>query len=362
MKPKIKKISLSELEEFVNSKRFSNLPTVPISKIRALSYLSNPHAKPTDIVLYMAFINSELVAFRTIFAGIAQTRNLQLRFGWCSGNWVHPDFRRQGLSMFLLNQAYLDWDKKLAFTNYAPNSEKLYIKTGWFKPIHKFEGVRAYLFVKTQKLLPFANKNHLSKIFFGFVDFCIVLAATINAWLFSAKTNKTLQFEQLDIPDDECFDLLEKINSNTVFHRNKKELKWIFNMPWLSTQKKDNAPKYPFSSYTKTFYYRCIKIYSNKEFQGFFVFSVREAHLKTLLFCEIEKYSKEVAVFLKEYCVQHQIEMITVYKNEIAIPFFEQKLPFLHRKKYGQKIYTTFEIKNTSANQYIDGDGDAFFT
>jgi hypothetical protein len=34
----------------------------------------------------------------------------------------------------------------------------------------------------------------------------------------------------------------------------------------------------------------------------------------------------------------------------------------LHTKKYGQKIYSSFEIKNNANLQFQDGDGDLIFT
>ena len=43
--------------------------------------------------------------------------------------------------------------------------------------------------------------------------------------------------------------------------------------------------------------------------------------------------------------------MITVYNNRVAQQLFKRKFPFLHQKKYGQKIYCSFDINNVKELQ-----------
>ena len=66
------------MENFVNSKEFQNYEVVPISAIRAQSYLANPHALPDDIVLYLGLINNKLVAFRSLFADTLNSDGQQI--------------------------------------------------------------------------------------------------------------------------------------------------------------------------------------------------------------------------------------------------------------------------------------------
>ncbi|MEN8118462.1 MAG: GNAT family N-acetyltransferase [Bacteroidota bacterium] len=358
----IKKIRLNELENFVNSKMFREFEFVPISLLRVKSYLKNPSATAEDTVLYLGFIENRLVAFRSIFAGSVNSANNQIRFGWCSGNWVHPDFRRKGFSEKLLNEAFNDWDKKLMFTNYAPNSENLYLKTGWFKPVHEFNGIRGYLFPKTRKLVPAANKNILFKIVFSVIDFFIFLWATFQSIFFLGKNNPEIKFTTLKFPDKVCYQLLQRKGIETVFNRGEEELRWVFKFPWISDEETETGKKYPFSAFSNSFYYKTVKVFSDGKFAGFFIFSVREGHLKTLFFCLTNGLENEVTIFLRKYCTRNRIEMVTVYKKELATELLNRKFPFLHVKKYGQKIYSTFKIKNDENLNFQDGDGDTFFT
>lgn len=357
----IKKIQLNELENFIKSKEFQNYEVVPISPIRARSYLANPHAIPEDVVLYVGSINNKLVAFRSLFADTLNSDGQLIRFGWCSGNWVHKDHRRKGYSEQLLHEAYKDWDKKLLFTNYAPNSEKLYLKTGLFQPIHQFEGVRAFLYAKTTKLFR-AKLNPFTKILFRVIDFFIALIVRLLSAFYHPKNNPNLSFNEIEKPDKRCFEFLKSRADSSVLNRGEIELKWIFEHPWISQQNNSGTARYPFSSFSESFYYKTVIIKRDDKMLGFFIFSVREGHLKTLYFNFIEDCTKEIAAFLKKYCVTHKIEQVTIYKKELADQLLSRKFPFLYAKSYGQKIYSTFQVSNKKQLTFQDGDGDLFFT
>ncbi len=362
MNLEIQKIRLNELDSFVKSEIFRQLVIIPITPERAKSYIINPNAKPDDVVLYLGFVENNFVAFRTLFAGVTNSGNEQIHFGWCSGSWVHPDFRRRGFSEQLLKEAYFDWDKKLMFTNYAPNSEKLYLKTGWFQSIHQFNGVRGYLFPKTRKIIAKANSNVISKIIFFCIDFLISIVSTIHILFYSKQTKDNIRFESLAIPDEECYLFNSKNQSDYLFNIDANKLKWVFNYPWISYSNEIFVGKYPFSSYSKSFYHKTVKIFIQNKFAGFFIFSVRSGHLKTLFFNIPDSIENEVAVFLKRYCVQNKIEFISIYNSKIAKQLLMRKSPFLYMKKYGQKIYSSFEINNKEKLHFQDGDGDAIFS
>ncbi len=361
MNLEVQKIRLSELENFVKSKAFNQFDTVPITPGRAKSYIQNPNAKPGDIVLYMGFMAKKLVAFRTIFAGVANSKNGKIHFGWCSGNWVHPNFRRKGFSEQLLREAYSDWGKKLMFTNYAPNSERLYLKTGWFRPIHRFNGVRGYLFPKTRKLIARASANFITKTIFSSIDFLISVYAILRIFFYREKNVGNASFEVIDMPDKNCYSFKNEDQKTTLFERGEPEFNWIFKFPWISGSTKSFVSKYPFSSYSTSFRYKTVKVFREDKFAGFFLFSVREGHLKTLHFAVQPGVEKEIPVFLKAYCIDHKIELLTLYNSSVAGQFIAQKSPFLHLKEYGQKIYSSFEIDGTGYT-IQDGDGDTIFT
>ena len=362
MKLNILKIQLSELESFVESKTYKQFEVAPISMLRVQSYKNSPHGLPDDVVLYVGLIEDRLVAFRTLFAGSVQTENGTKRFGWCSGNWVHPDFRRKGFSEQLLNDAFADWNGKLMFTNYAPNSEKLYIKTGQFGVVHQFQGFRGYLFPKTSKLISFASKNRFTKIVFSIIDSLIFAFSLVRTWFYLSGAKADIDFEVLNLPDAACYDSLKNNSVRYYFNREEQELRWIFKFPWISENKPAEAERYPFSSYSNDFRYYTVKVFDKNELAGFFIFSIRGGHLKTLIFNLPDRFDQSVAGFLKQFSINQKIEVITVYNSGVAEQLFSRKFPFLRAKKYGQKIYSSFEIKNQQNHHFQDGDGDVIFT
>ncbi len=362
MNLRIEKIRLKDLEGFVQSEAFQQFTTIPITVLRAISYINNPNAQPGDVVVYIGFIEKQLVAFRSLFAGNILSGNQTIRFGWCSGNWVAPDFRRKGFSEQLLLEAFTDWGGKLMFTNYAPNSEQLYLKTGKFQSVHQFQGFRGYLFPKTTKLISEARKSWVTKFVFSFIDVIITVFSLARVSFFSSNSNPDFRFETIQFPDDECYQLLQNNPSNLAFGRGEAELKWIFHFPWISENKDFASDKYPFSSYSNSFICQTVKVFIKNRVVGFFIFSVRKGHLKTLYFNLPDGIEKEIADYLRQYCAKQKIEVITVYKKELAQQLSEQNFPFLRTKKYGQKIYSSFEIDNSANLMFQDGDGDMFFT
>ncbi len=362
MKLNILKIKLSELESFVHSETYKQFIVVPISMLRVQSYKNNPHALPDDVVLYAGLIETRLVAFRTLFAGLVQTESETQRFGWCSGNWVHPDFRRKGFSEQLLNEAFADWNDKLMFTNYAPNSEKLYLKTGKFGVVHQFQGFRGYLFPKTSKLILYASKNRFNKIGFSIIDSLIFAFTMVRTWFYRSGSDPDISFEVLNLPDAACYASLKNNSVRYCFNHGETELRWIFRFPWISENKPVEAERYPFSSYTNDFRYYSVKVFDKNILAGFFIFSIRSGHLKTLFFNLSDRFDQSVAGFLKQFCINQKIEVITVYNSGVARQLFSRKFPFLRAKKYGQKIYSSFEIINQQNHHFQDGDGDVIFT
>ena len=262
----------------------------------------------------------------------------------------------------MLEEAFHEWNGKLMFTNYAPASEQLYLKTGWFHAVHRFNGARAYLYPKIRKLLPIAKKQPLLKPFFLLTDALISMGSEIRTVFYQQKQNPHIRFEVLSTPDEQCYDHSKNCNQNLFFGRRGEELKWIFKFPWITEKNKEVKDKYSFSSYSKSFYYRIIKIFRKEEFNGFFIFSVKEGHLKTLYFSVQENLEKEIADYLKNICIEKRIEVATVYNTGVANRLFERKFPFLHIKRYGQKIYSSFQIKDADNSTFQDGDGDVIFT
>ncbi len=353
----LKKVSIKELTEFIESDWFHALADKPVTPLRVKSYCNNPHAKEDDPVLYYLQEGDRIIAYRTVFP--ARLSDDAKRFAWLSGNWVHPDFRRKGNSEKLLQEIFNDWDKRLAFTNYAPESLQLYLKTKLFQPVYEGLGRRFYLFVKTRQLLGDRYPNLSS--FWPVADVGIKLAASAKISFFKLKEELSYTIIKGHDLDDDCFRLIEKEQQASVFLRGKEEFNWILNNLWVSTTNSAYKNSYAFSSYSKQFEYRLAKIYQESRFVGFLLYSIRDGHLKTLYGMYPEESITEIAGFLMNEAVHEKIELMTILNPGLSELIQHHQNPFLYSKIMNHRIYASFPISVENRN-IQDGDGDYIFT
>ncbi len=350
------KIPIHELEAFTASEWFRALPDKPISYLRVTSYLNNPHALPEDIVLYCLYEKDRVLAYRTVFPARLSSGE---RFAWLSGNWVHPEYRRQGLSKRLLAEIDIDWNRKLMFTNYAPASLNLYLQTGLFHKVYSEGGFQFYQFLSTRNFL---NKRFPKMSFlWPFAD--IVLKWMILTRLFFTKVYIGREFtvKKSQFPDEACYQLAEEQKTEYLFLRGKSELKWILDYPWVSSANKQNIRDYNFSSWAKQFEYRTVKFYKDSILAGFLLYSIRDGHLKTLhQHFSVDCY-QVAARFLIREMVQGRFEFMTVLQPQLAKAIDEQKNTFLARGKRTHDTYASFPV-DTIGKKIQDGDGDYIFT
>ena len=349
----LKKIQLKDLRTFCNSDLYNGFETKPISEERIKSYINNPNAKINDYVLYMILNGNQLIAYRTL---LPDNYNKSEHFAWLSGNWVSPSFRRKGLSKRLFNDIYNDWNGKLMYSNYAPESHLLYQSTNKFNLLSSRDGYRYYLYSKPSQLL--AERLPKWAIpFFKLIDFLVNIYATLKCKLVSHKTSK-YTFSELSIPEKDFLEIFEKRQMNG-FLRDAKSLKWILDYPWLTEEKTDTV--YFFSHNVKKFFYRFISIKSGNDNIGFAILQFRDNKLK-IPYCEFDKEcSSEFGKFLINWIKSNKISEFTTWNNDVINAIDNVRKPFIFKKINSQKIFASWKIDN---NDHLssDGDGDYIFT
>ena len=358
----VTRIRLSELETFVKSPLYRSLDVKPISLKRALSYIHNPNGSPDDVVIYMFLEGEKLTAFRTLWAGSLTQDRQSLRFGWCSGSWVAPGCRGQGLSVRLLREAYADWHKRLMFTNYSPGGKSANLSSGLFTPLHNHHGIRAYFPWALPAILRKRGTSgpmlQIARVVAGAVGYVWKAVAR----LLSVPDMEGYDFEILDAPDGECLEIADTFSETTFFGRGAAELEWIFRYPWMTTDPAGRELQYPFSSFSDNFSLKVVKIRKNSVTSGFFIFSVRDGHLKSNHFYLSSRDFLAAANWIRAYCVKNQPDFVTVLNPGIAREIRKRWIPFFYVKGYGQAIYSSFQAAPTVDRSVQDGDGDYIFT
>lgn len=357
----IQKISVSELDGFVNSEAYKKLSNKPISYLRAASYINNPHALPDDIVLYMAFIEDMLVAYRTIWADTINFNGETHHFGWCSGNWVHPRHRRQGFSHHLLDTAYTDWNGKLMFTNYAEESFLLYMKSRYFKLLGTQTGLRLYirpdLFILLKNRMRFPGLA-LPVLWIG--SACLSILSLSNRLFYRNKNYSKTEYSIKFQPDKDFYEVWQKSVKGS-FNRTAKDLEWILKYPWISSRKSDYQTDYYFSNYAKHFFYRFITLYNAGKASGFILLQIKNGHLKIPYY-----YAGSIAIEHLSEIIARQIMTLNIRTADIYDPLLSKTVArhkniYLSKKPRTQNIFSTFGAEKTPIS-VCDGDGDYIFT
>lgn len=364
---KIYRVNTNEVQIYSVDPLLAERENIPISRHRAMSYAANPRADAHDVVLYLAYKDEKLIGYRTVLPDYLYIGNQQQKVGWLSGNWVHIDYRRQGIALLLLEEASKDWNNNLLFTNYALESKAVYDKSGKFEKLKTIKGRRYYIKPCLSTLLPprnnFFKKNYYTLRFF---DFILGLINPIPLFVRSITLFEKVEFEYLSRPENEVSELFEKICKNTPTRRSRFELQWILRFPWLVSSPLGDriGMKYFFSSSPSRFCQSIVKVYNNDALTGFILFNVSGNKLTVPYISFKPEDSKLIAKVILMHAQKFKVSMITTYHPEIIKSINSLGVYRLFSKGRIRNYYATKDLsvalKNTDI-EFNDGDGDCAF-
>ena len=356
---RIEKYNALRLKEFLDSDLYRNMPFVPVSEHRALSWLHNPRLKPEDTIMYVGFEGDDMLAYRCIMPD----RFGDIRFGWLSGNWVRPDMRRMGIASLLFEEAYRDWGHQLMFTNFAPESKAVYDKSGHFEIYRERSGSRYHLRSSSASLLGGRSTVYRrSRLLLSMAD------GILNAVQDARTRLNREKLEDLDYEEQETIDLesLAFIESNgdTGFcARTHEDFNWISSYPWVKSGREKDS-RYFFSSVSARFRNICIRTRDSGGEMNGFMWMVLNGEKMTLPYLSYRNGALPGLTRLLNHCLQeYRVSYLTTYHSPVMENF--RPLPLLARRKMTQKYIATRDLKkqlpDPAAIRFQDGDGDVVF-
>lgn len=349
------KIKHADLKKFVKSEVYKGFTQKPLSQERIASYLANPNARPDDHILYYLQKNGELIAYRSILPDNYHGKTPE-HFGWLSGNWVHPDHRRQGHSGRLLEAVLIDWDHKLMYSNFAPESHALYQKSGKFREISTRRGYGFYLYARPSRLYRM-RAGAFKKLLLPFGDIAFAVAAVCKR-LFLRPPAPGCEFTLLKEPSETFYREFE--NRHVLgFERGRRELEWIIQYPWIREGGEKQA--YYFSHRAGRFYYRFILMKEQEETCGFAMLQYRDGSLQIPYFQLGDGGHEAMAAWLVRYCRRNFIRQMIIYDPVLSEAVAMHKKHFVYHKRKTQKIYASWQPSGFSPLA-ADGDGDYVFS
>jgi GNAT superfamily N-acetyltransferase len=362
----IRKYTAEELYNWTNSLEYNNLADVPVSKQRALSYLKNPKLKHNEPIAYLLFESEKLIAYRTLLPDTLTINGKEQSICWFSGSWVHPEYRRKGLSTKLLNAIVEEKGNILGNSNWTPVSKKVFDQTASFNTIN-YSGIRCYLkFDLTGILSARFGKKPLNKMLLKTFDSATnCLLAPYYAYRKRKFNRSKLSCEFLHTPDDECISLMQKWSKNEPNCREKASFEWILSYPWIfeTPFAGDLNRKYYFSTTSQRFSQFIIKYYTDNQAVGFAMISLRDGFLKIPYWYVDNEHVTEALKIVMKIAVNSNAKTLTSAHPDIVFTLFTNKWHCLIKRKFEHGFLFSKEIyAQIPQNAFFqDGDADGVF-
>jgi GNAT superfamily N-acetyltransferase len=366
----IKTYTNKELKGFIASSEFQTLGVLPVSSIRAISYHHNPRADREDVVLYLAYHQKQLIAYRLILPDTLHTKGEVLKIGWFSCLYVVPEQRGSGIGRQLTQRAVDDWGGLNAVYDPAVNPTHLYHTVGNLERYPGPIGLKAYLGFNFQQLWKARRRRiPLVNLLLKCAD-CVLNALNevrLSTWKRKMNQQEGEAYVYINEIDDETALFIKQHQANELSKRGQQELNWIIKHPWIvtSTSYRDEAIRYHFSLQENEFNYLIIKVLNNTEVVGVLMLQFRNRQLK-IPYCYLMNGHESQAVdIIYLHMLKSNASTLTVFNAQLVAAIKAKKHPFwLLRNKF-KPLYLSKKLVekiDSKTGRFQDGDGDNVFT
>ena len=365
----IRRLNKKELMQFIDSDEFHSMPTIPITKHRALSHFSNPRASDDDVLLLLASENNRMVGYLGILADFLYDREAVYKIGWLSAFWVDPDIRRKGVAGKLLREALDAWNNKILVAEYVANSYGVYQKSGAFTDLVYRKGIQSSLRFSLRGNSP-VQKTFFRKIILIAADKVLDIFNSLRLYCYNLIfRNEYPPHEKLNRIDDESVEFMIRWKKSEMFQRTEKDLMWILKYPWVFEKSSEyTAPdkRYYFSSVCNEFRNDIIKIRdSRNEMIALLILKIRNKSLQISYVYYHTEQIEPVARFVYRYMYDKKIKTVRLFDTRLSDYILTNRTPFLSKHKIKRHYIITKSLaeKLTDDGRTIqDGDGELALT
>ena len=358
-------VTAGQLIAFTKETAFEQLPQLPITVLRAVSQHHNPHAHPDDPALIIAY--DEKKAAILAYFGCLPDRlqgDKAVNLCWSSCWWAHPT-KGNAAVMPVFYKALQLWNGRMLFDALPGRSHAILRSMGHFS-FRKLEGIQGYLRFKWHKAIP-TRLPILAPLKSILYVLDTILNIPINGWLSFQKRRwrlpKGLQLTYVEELDEELDAFIRQNATKELITRSSQQFNWVINHPWLS-QSKDDASRYYFSAYARSFENRLIKVHRQEELIAFLWLTVRDGTVK-IPYCYVSQGAEALtAQVLVHQLLRESAEVFICFQAHLMPYLQKTRLPFFHKKPIAKIFGWTKSLDSFFETvPYIqDGDGDGVFT
>ncbi len=363
---KIRQLNKRLLYDYIYSEEYSKLKYIPITKHRALSHINNPRANDEDVLLLLAYENTQLVGYLGILPDQIFYNNKFEKCGWLSCLWIDSEHRGKKIAFQLVKKSIEVWNERILMTEFTAPAKKLYDKTNNFLKLEEKKGIRLYVRFNLLTILP-PKKDIFKRVKFLLKTFDFISNSLFDFRFYFLSNNLTnIQLEYINHIDREIDEFIKHKQQKQLFRRRADELNWIIKNPWiLSSPTKDIiSKKYHFTSLEKLFEFVPVKVFNKyNELIAFIIFAKRNEDLK-IPYC----YGDDLEAIIKVinyHLVKWRVKTFTTFNEEIVSNLKSSSTTSLFKKEIKRNyiISSSFDTNLLEKNFRIqDGDADCSFT
>lgn len=358
-----------QLQRFIESEQFKRLKTLPISRLRAISHINNPRVDPNRDILYVAYDGQEVAGYRLLLCDTIYLEGRPESIGWFSCVWVNPNRRGQGIAKQMVTRVLKDWREEIVMSDPVPASEALYLGTGAFAGPVTLQGIRLYV-RSTLAELVLNKKPGLAwmKPLLNVADTVLNTGSYFKRECARNDMNRWLNFKVVEAVDDEMGAFIASFQQQELFRRNKDDLNWITQYPWIrSGEPNEEDRKYYFSSVARRMDYKHMRINNESgDIIGYMLVEIRDNHLKLPYSYFEPAVTQVVANVLWQIILAEGIDTATFFNPLLVAHFGRQHQPAIFAKEIKRNYYVAHRylpyFKTDKSLNFMEGDGDQAFT
>jgi hypothetical protein len=270
--------------------------------------------------------------------------------------------RRQGISTRLLALAEDQWQGRLMYTNYAPDSKAVYDSTGRFSLISRREGLRYYLRSPAEDLL---SDRVGSRNFLGFTDRLINQLREKRIQNYRFTSGPKCQVNEIDGFLAQLSEMVKRLQQDALFRRDREIFEWALEYPWVTEQACDPV-NYHFSYKADRFENILLQYADQDEKNHGIMWMI--LHNKVLSVPYFFAGDKRLEACMAETIVRTMVERdcthTTIRNPKLLEHLKAHRKIFLSARNMPQLIFAHQQLMGLMPEKRVihDGDGDVMFT
>lgn len=367
----IREFTVAELEGIHKGLATEGSPVIPITRHRALAQANNPRAEKSDPALIVAFDGNRVVGYQGILPDWIRVGGGKQKIGWLSTWWVDPRNEFRWLSTRLLVKATHLYDDNIGVSAFTSAAERVYKASGKFSVLRHVQGFTLALrrtHCEGRRGLDTGSSSLKSILRATRIVILNTLAKKeARRWRATCPSRfDDVGIESIFRVDDEARAFIDEKNNDDLTGKSGDDFDWIMRYPWVLPSPVEDVTdqRYYFSSTSRNFSIRSVKVHRGSCMIGFVVFKQRDEDLRVEYVYYEDRDVECVSYAIGTYAQSSGASRLHLSEDAIMEGLNRIRFPYqsAHRPVQTYLINSKFEPTDFDSYRVQAGDGDRVFT